>query len=33
MGNFAIEYTDENVEKAIELIKGFSANMGGTEIF
>ena len=33
IGNSTIAYTDENVEKAIELIKGFSASMGGTEIF
>jgi len=32
-GTSAISYTDDNVEKAIKLIKGFSASMGGTEIF
>lgn len=32
-GISAIKYTDDNVEKAIEQIKKFSASMGGTEIF
>jgi hypothetical protein len=32
-GTSAIAYTDDNVEKAIEFLKKFSASMGGTEIF
>ena len=31
--SMGIEYSDENVRKAIEHVSKFSANMGGTEIF
>lgn len=28
----SVEYTEENLEKAVEMLKGFNADFGGTEI-